>query len=237
MGHFDFLHGQAAYRDTPRAIERLESRHAFLVAPFTSEIAGQPVLDLGAQDGRWSYALARAGAARVVAVEARGDVAQDLARLPSDIHRDRITLRVADVFDALEAAIAAGETYGFVAVYGLFYHVMDHFRLLSLIRQLDPKVIVIDGDFNKRPLPVITLRMEDSTNPLNATPQVAGQKESLKGIPSRSALEMMAEALGYTVAWADWQRLPPEECNGVRDYFDSGDRKLLRATAILRPKP
>lgn len=235
LAFFDFLPRLAAYEDRGRSVDRMNRRHRFLIDAYADQIAGARVLDLGAHDGRWAYAMAGAGAETVVAIEARVAAAQGFADFPDTSLRAKVEMRIDDVFLGLEQAITAGETYDVVAVFGLLYHVMDHFRLLTLIKALDPSLVIIDSEFTKRSAPVITLVHERTDNALNAVPQFAGQQRAIKGIPSKSALEVMAMALGYTIEWADWANLPPDDRSGVRDYYLQDDRQYLRATCALRP--
>ena len=236
LAFFDFLPELAQYDGKENQIARLNKRFAFLVAPFLTDIAGARVLDLGARDGRWAYAFAGAGAAAVTAIEARADVAAQFQAFPETPFKGCVSVRVQDVFVGLQAAIAAKEQYDVIAIYGLLYHVMDHFRLLDLVRQLHPKLIIIDSDFVKQQGAIIRLVRERTDKNLNATPQIPGQSIAVKGIPSRAALEMMAQGLCYDVTWSHWDSLPPDQRSGVSDYYLSPDRNLRRATCTLRPQ-
>ena len=236
MGFFDFITDLPRYRDRPYAVPRLNQRHAFLIAPFAEQISGARVLDLGAHDGRWSYAFAGCGAREVIGIEARAELIADFADFPDAALRDRVQLRAADMFDALQQAVDAGERFDVIAVFGVFYHIMDHFRLLSLIRQLQPGLVIMDSEFNMRPKPVIRLMREATENVLNAAPQFEGQDRAVKGIPSRSALEMMADALDFDLSWSDWQSLPTDAREGVQDYFRPKGRDMRRATCSLWPR-
>ncbi len=235
MAFFDFLPELAQYEGRENQIARLNKRFEFLIAPFSKDIAGARVLDLGAHDGRWAYAFADAGAATVTAIEARAEVAAGFQNFPDPSLKACVTMRIQDVFVGLEAAIAAKEQYDVIAIYGLLYHVMDHYRLLDLVRQLDPRLIIIDGDFVKQQGAIIRLVRERTDKILNATPQIAGQAIAVKGIPSRAALEMMAQGLSYDVTCSDWDCLTPDQRSGVKDYYLSPDRNLRRATCVLRP--
>ncbi len=237
MAFFDFLRQVPGYADAPQSVERLNRRHPFLITDFGADIASARVLDLGAFDGRWAYAFAAAGASHVTAIEARATTTARLAQFPGDANRAKIDMRIADVFDGLQGVVDAGERYDVVAVYGLFYHIMDHFRLLQLIGQLQPKMIIIDGDFAKQQGAVIRLIKERTDNPLNAAVSQSGQPDTVKGVPSRAALEMMADALGYVAEWSDWGRLPADQRQAVKDYYMSPERSLRRGTCALRPKP
>lgn len=65
-GLFDFLTELPPYDDNETTIYRLNQRHKLIIDPFGPQIEGARVLDIAAHDGRWSYALAAAGAAEVV---------------------------------------------------------------------------------------------------------------------------------------------------------------------------
>ncbi|MEO0504274.1 MAG: methyltransferase domain-containing protein, partial [Pseudomonadota bacterium] len=175
MGFFDFIQDITGYGGDDTAVERLNKRHRMLVAPFADQLAGARVLDLGAHDGRWAYALAAAGAAEVVAVEARQDAVDRYADFPETPFKARVQMRCVDLWEALEQEVAAGERYDVVALFGIYYHVMDHFRLLQLIRQLGAPMILIDSEFALASGATITLVMEDTAKPSNATPQIDNQ--------------------------------------------------------------
>jgi len=237
VAFFDFLNKVPSYQDKPSRVERLNKRYAFLISDFADDIKDARALDLGAHDGRWAYAIAAAGAHSVTGIEAREALSKELDHVLDAEIKLRINMRVDDVFAGLEAAVAADETYDFIAIYGLFYHIMDHFRMLDLVRQLKPKLVVIDSDFTKQNGAVIRLVREDTENPLNASAVFEGQKKAIKGVPSRAALEVMADVLGFDTAWTDWGRLPQDQRRSVKDYFPSPDRALRRGTCVLRPKP
>ncbi len=230
---FDFLAAHPAYVDGEAAARRLNGRHRLIVDPNRSAISGAYVLDLGAHDGRWSYAFAAAGAERIVAVEPRADVLAGLRDFPDDTLRGRIEPVEADAIPALEQFLEDGERFDIVAVLGLFYHVIEHFRLLWLIRQMAPRLVIVDSEFALARAPVIELVRERTDNALNAVPQLPGQERAVKGVPSFAAMEAMADALNFDLAWEDPAVLG-EDHRGVSDYFrDKGTR---RAVCTLRPR-
>lgn len=235
MGAFDFIGGVARYRAAAQDIARLDLRHRFLVAPFHDVLQGARVLDLGAHDGRWSYALSQAGAAEVVGIEARPELIARLAEFPDTPARARIDLRHGDLHEALDAFARDGERFDVVALFGIFYHVMDHFRVLDRIRALGPRAVIIDGEFMKGANPFIQLVREDPTKDLNAAPQVPGQAMAIKGIPSGVAMERMAEALGFAHDWLDWDAVAPADRGPVGDYYRGEGARMIRRTCVLRP--
>lgn len=234
MGFFDFLPQVAAYAEDSGAVARLNERHRRIVAPLVPQIAGARVLDLAAHDGRWSLAFAGAGAARVVGIEGRQDLIDRFAQFPQSDFAARVELRCGDIFEGMEKAIAAGERFDVVAVLGILYHVMDHFRLFRLVRALGPRLLIVDSEFALRPGPVIVLGRERTDKVLNSIPQIAGQDRALIGIPSFPAMEAIADALDYNCDWLDWSDLPKGRRGPVADYFRPEVKR--RATCLLRPK-
>ncbi len=233
MGFFDFLASEPPYSQEPLSVLRLNRRHGFLIAPFTETIRGARVLDLAAHDGRWSLAFAAAGACEVVGIEGRAELVARFARWRHVPGHERVSLRRGDIFAALEEMVAEGTHFDIVALFGILYHVMDHMRLMLLVRALAPRLVIVDGEFLCRPGPVIGLVRERTDNPLNAMPQYPGQKVALKGVPSFPAFERIAEAAGFAVEWQDWSVLEKGRRQGVRDYFRPGD--MRRASCTLRP--
>lgn len=234
MGFFDFFGQMQDYAAKPQATGRMDLRHQFLIAPHVADIAGARVLDLGVHDGRWAYAFAAAGADTVVAVEARAALVARFRHFPDPALRDRVKMRCADVFAFLEKAVAARDTYDVIAVFGLLYHVMDHFRLLSLCQRLNPRLIIVDSEFVLQPGPVVHLIRERTDKVLNATAQVPGQRLAIKGVPSRTALIGMADALGYDADFADWSVVPQAARTPVREYYRVAG--MRRGTCVLRPR-
>lgn len=236
MAAFDFLASHSMYRSEDRSVARLNRRHDFLIEPFRAEIDGARVLDLGAHDGRWSIAFAQAGAASVLAVEGRAELLDDFNEMPDSPAKARVTLEVDDIFDQLDKLNRAQERFDVIALFGILYHVMDHFRLLRRCVELGPKLILVDSEFMQAKWGFIKLISENTGGDLNATPQIAGQTFAIKGVPSSMALQKMARALNYRVQWLDWESLPPEDRAGVQDYFRGPEEKKIRRSCALRPK-
>jgi len=219
MGFFDFINKIPPYSEKPEGDLRLNKRHQMIVEPFRGELDGARVLDLAAHDGRWSYALAEAGAAQVIGIEARQELVDRFERFPETDYKARVDLRQGDIFEALEGFIKAGETFDVVAVFGIYYHIMDHFRLLQLIRKVGAKVVLIDSEFSVRKMPLIELVFEKTSIDLCAAPQMPGQERAIIGIPSFTALNSMAKALDFDTVWTRSHEQFREDKRGVQDYF------------------
>lgn len=233
MGFFDFLAGHPAYAATAAPSRRLNKRHRMVVEPYLKELRDARMLDLGAHDGRWSYAFAAAGAASVVGIEARGQLIEQFAAFPDDDAKARVHLVEGDIFAALEHFAAENWRFDVIAVLGLYYHIMDHFRLLQLIRAATPRLVLIDGEFMLARSPMIQLVREKTGKPMNAAPQFLGQKRAVKGVPTFAAMEVMADALDYDLVWGD-ASLFANDTAGVKDYFRKD--RFRRAVCALRPR-
>lgn len=234
MPFFDFLKSNVRYADHPLNINRLNRRHEFLVAPYASEIAGKRVLDLASHDGRWSYALSAAGAGEVVGVEAREDQIAQFDRYPAGEVKDRVRFVPGDVYVELPRLVEEGQRFDVVAVYGLFYHVMDHYGLLKLVKQLGAELVIIDSEFYLHPDPVIRFATESTDSHLNTIAHDRDQDIAPVAVPSAAALETMATSLGYDVTWADWESVPVSERGGLRSYYRTAPSWKRRDTCALR---
>ena len=234
MGFFDFLAELESYADNPASISRMNARHGFLIEPLRNDIKDARVFDIASHDGRWAYAFADAGAKHVVGVEARQTLIDRFDSFPDEHLRQKVELRCNDLFDELDSEARKGETYDVVSVFGIFYHIMDHFRLLKAVHALRPKVIVLDSEFVDISNPVIQLVRENTGKDLNAVAQIEGQEMAVVGYPSFRALEVMADAIGYQVEWYDWNALPKDQRTGVQDYYRSTG--IRRGTCVMWPR-
>lgn len=235
MAGFDFLASHPRYRDDAETLARLNKRYDFLIEPFREDIKDAHVLDLAAHDGRWGIALAQAGAASVIGIEARPELVAQFDALGDIPAKARVTMEVDDIFDSLDKLLTNHQRFDVIVVFGILYHVMDHFRLLRQCVELGPKLILVDSEFMTGRWPFIKMLRERTDNQMNATPQIKGQTMAVKGVPSGVALERMAEALDCSVEWVAWEELAPEDRAGVQDYFRGPDEKKIRRSCTLRP--
>jgi len=232
--HFEFLRNLPPYSEEQNSVARLNNRHRLLIDPFLPQIQGSRVLDLACHDGRWAYALAAAGADEVLGIEARPELIERFDDFPDANFKSRIKLRCDDLFTALEDLVSRGEKFDVVTVFGIFYQIMDHYRLLCLIRRLKPKIIIIDGEFIMVDNAMFQILTEKTNNPLNAVPEHYKQKRIAVGVPSRHATEIMAETLDYEVSWLQAGLLLGEDREGMHDYFRYGRKQ--RGTCVLSVK-
>jgi Methyltransferase domain len=234
MEFFDFLQKEHRYSSTRNSVNRLNKRHRFLIEPYRSDIEGSSVLDIGAYDGRWAYALSAAGAREVVGIEAREESMAKFAAYPPGPVKDRVRFERGDVQEVLPRLAAEGGQFEVVALFGFLYHVMDHYNLLKMIARLRPRLVIIDSEFCTNPGAIIRLAREKTDNDHNSIAHVPGQSKVPVGIPSKRALTWMAASLGYDVEWADWETLKRRERRGLDGYFTKPPEWKRRGTCALR---
>ena len=235
MPFFDFIDTLPRYVDLDRPqANRLNLRRRFIIGPTKPAFKDARVLDLASHDGRWCYAFAAAGAREVIGFEGRRELIDTFEDFPDAQLKAKVTLHCTDIFDGLEAALEQGETFDVIGVLGIYYHIMDHRRLLKLISALKPKLVIIDSEFSTRPNPIIQLVQERTDNVLNALPEFEGQEVVVKGVPSFRAMELMAASTGFDLVWNDVSDIPKGRRGGVADYYRKTN--MRRATCFLRPQ-
>ncbi|MGR3491516.1 MAG: hypothetical protein ACU0DW_05610 [Shimia sp.] len=236
-GPFDFLNSSDRYGTDPKAVFRLNRRFEAIVAPFAKDIVNAKVVDLASHDGRWPFALVHAGAKEVIGLEGRQELIDQFDTYPDSAMKKRVEMRCCDIFDGLRTLKTEGYQPDVVAVFGIFYHITEQYLLLNLIKQLDPKLIIIDSEFARKANgPILRFAREKVDNHLNTIDRGSGTGEELVAVPSFKLMDTMAEVMGYEVEWVDWTKLPPAKREGVHDYFRSGDALRKRATVALRKK-
>ena len=225
------MQGWDGYRHAD--IARMNARYDFIVEPFAADIEGAKVLDIASHDGRWSYALAGAGAAQVHGIEARAELIEQFDAFPETDFKQRVTFKHGDLFEQLDRLIAEKAQFDVVALYGIFYHVMDHYGLLARVKKLCPNVVIVDSEFMSKSNPMVQINRERTDNVLNATGQLEDQETTLVGIPSVGAMERFAEVLEYRIEWSNWESLASDKRRGLRDYFR--ETQKCRRTCALFP--
>ena len=228
---FDFL-GQQGYK-APN-IARMNLRHKHLIEPHRQDFEGAQVLDLGSHDGRWSYALAGAGAQSVYGIEGRAELIEKYTEFPAAPFKDRVTLKCGDFIAELDRLIAQGETFDVVACFGVYYHTMQHYRMLLQMVALKPKLIIVDSIFSRATEPLIVVAREPTDNKRNTIAQVDNQRVAPIGRVSRPAMRIMAASVGYSMQQIPW-KVPQKQRKPVADYFSRFEDRVRLTLALRRP--
>lgn len=65
--------------------------------------------------------------------------------------------------------IALGNHFDVVAISGIFYHITEHYRLVTLAAQLRPNLMIIDSEFLSQSGPIIRFSREQTSKDMNST--------------------------------------------------------------------
>jgi len=204
---------------------RMQARHAMLVDGFRHVIADSTVLLLGAEDGRWCYSFAAAGALQVVGVEPCGELVERFSRLPDIGLRERIDLRNADVLEEMIAEAQAGRRYDVVVLFDVLEGAVPLHDWFMAIMALHPRLVIGDGLFATTNDPIMAL--ERPRRPIHGA-------TATRLIPSHGAIAMASRDAGFDLDWIDWGRLHDDGRLGLSDYYQNGSKS--RGSFTLMPK-
>jgi hypothetical protein len=221
----------AAHRD------RLNLRYQAIFAANRDVFEGASVLDLASHDGRWSLAALKTGAARVVGIEGRPEL---VASAESTFHhygiaRDRYRFVAGDLYDALAEVDLR---FDVVLCLGFLYHTLRYNELLSHIRRLEPRYLIIDTGVATEQEPVVRVQVESVVGRGHAiADRYSWHGLVLSGRPSLAALRMMLGAYGFEVeGMSDWTEMLSGNpgARHVPEYAE-GRRVTVRARALEAP--
>jgi hypothetical protein len=215
-------------------LNRLNARFKVFMEPFKKEFEGHNVLDLASHDGRWSYAALMLGAAHVTGIEARPELIKKGEHIfQKEAFRGRTRFIAGDVFEVMPDLQTRNVRFDVVLCLGLFYHVMDHFRLMKLMDGFHPRIIILDTGLIDDDKPYISLDTEPSDQFLN-TISAAGERDTLVGLVSKGGLRLMASSLGYEYRFLDWNAAKFSNKANLQDYFSGGLGQRRRYSVLLR---
>ena len=179
------------------ALNRTNARFRQFMEPMRNEIAGVSVLDLASHDGRWTYAALKLGASHVTGIEARPELIEKGRHLfDTPEFAGRYDFLVGDIFDVMPELQRKSQRFAVILCLGIFYHVMDHFRLLRLIRDFAPRLVILDTGLIDDDHPHIFLTAERNDNVMNAIPVSDDEKHSVVGLVSKGGLQTDVPCLG-----------------------------------------
>lgn len=212
---------------------RLKARTRHIVDANRDAIEGRRVLDIAANNGRWSYAAAAAGARSVVSIEGRQERIDDAHRYFDELGvRERIETNQGDMYEFLRTFrddVRAGKAEAVDSVFclGIYYHIMDHQGLLRAMTALEPETIIIDSGFVRSFRNSVHVQTEDPRDHLNALAVYPGQKAEPVGFVSLGLMIQMAWNVGYSCTPVLWDPATLENRPCVQDYM-MGLRYTLR---------
>jgi SAM-dependent methyltransferase len=209
--------------DDSRKHARCNARYERIISANLDAIAGKRILDLASNNGLWSYAALKAGASQVVGVEGRKELVEQAQKLLAGAGMTRFQFERGDIFDYLQQK----RSFDTIFCLGVFYHVCDHYRLLSLIARQEPQVIIIDSGFIRSFRNEVWIKSEEPARIKNALAKYPDQPMELAGQVSLGMMIQMAWNLGYSCRPVIWRRSEIADPNAVKDYV-AGRRFTVR---------
>jgi len=110
------------------------------------------------------------------------------------------------------------KTFDVVFCFGIFYHIMNHTILISEIKQLKPKHLIMDTGIDLSERAIIHVQEEDSTEPLRAIKKYSHQGKELRGFPSKSFIDLLLKNLGFSFTYYNWHDGKIKNWQGIKDY-------------------
>jgi len=231
--HYEFdLRGHRAPKDGLGANRnRQEQRARYVFEPlrraFGGSLSGKRVLDLGCNAGYFALGAVSLGCDFVLGLDARQfHVEQaNFVFAAKEIERSRYRFKAQDVDDI---DIGSEGPFEIVLCLGLLYHVSDPAGLVERIARINPQVLVVDTTLLPLPGSVLQLRREQPDDPRFAA------REQFVAIPTRRAVESIAEAAGYSVAalaprFSDYQAAEDYRAGRRRAFFCTKEPRLLES--------
>ncbi len=201
----------------------LNSRFHALIENNKKIIENSTILDLANHDGRWSLAALKNGAKKVYGIEGKKIlVEKGIENMKKyKIPENKYNFVVGDIFKEIEKIPA--KEIDIVFCFGIFYHVSNHMDLLTKIKKLNPKYLILDTEITKSKSPIVRFRKE----PYYTPDSTISFKKFIAGRPSQSALNMMLEALDFKVSYYDWKK-NVENWKGLEIYSSENSILLNR---------
>jgi len=223
-----FFSDRGVYNSDQRSMNRLNERYNHIIQPQLDHITGKKILDLGAHDGRWMWACLESGAKSVTGFEARkASVEAGKKSIPSLYHdyKNSFDFRIGDVFNLISKV--KPYKYDTILCLGLFYHILNHERMIALMASLKPEAIIIDSLLFNSIEAVSRFHYEQTSNPDMG---FSNNPETLVGTTSVGALNEFAKINGYGVEYIEWRADQINSQYQLNDYMAKE-----RFTCVLRP--
>jgi len=211
----------------------LNGRFKAIIESNLSIIKNSSILDIASHDGRWSFAALKNGAKSIVGIESRDHLVKNSYEnmikykiepnsyefIKNDIHKEIQNLKP--------------NQFDIIFCLDFLYHTIDHWFLLSQIKRLNPKFIIIDTRIDLSNERIIKLHVDYSEKEAHATSENILNSKVLVGTPSKSSLEMMLTCLGFdNIEYFEWKKNISNFKNLV-DYYH-GKRITVIAKNTLK---
>ena len=236
----DFFQTHSRFLDTSVTDtkgRRMATRYHMLIEKNREAITGKRILDLASHDGRWSFAALNAGAAHVWGIEAKSSLIkkahENLQHYGIEAARYRFSC--ADCLTQLQQ-IPTG-SIDTVFCFGFYYHTLSHFDILKEIQRIGARHLIMDTLLINNNQAIVQMAFDDPTQEGAAVALQNQEDKVLVGIPSKRAMELMLNNLGFDIQYHDWHNMMesansnhwPNYWHGIEDY-QKGRRFTFVAT-------
>jgi hypothetical protein len=214
---------------------RLNMRYEAIFGENRDLFPGARVIDIASHDGRWSLAALKAGAAEVIGIEGREDLVsaadENLGHYCED--DGRYEFIAGDIFEIVSKSTFKADV---VLCLGFLYHTLRYNELISRIREMGPRHLIVDTEVLPVNGPVVRLRRDAVELQQSAVqdPYSYGGK-AVVGKPSIGALKFLLEAYDFEIErFSDWGSLLRDNpsLRNVGGYA-SGERVTVRCVSRI----
>jgi len=213
------------------SLNHLNGRYDAIIDSNLEIIKNSSILDIASHDGRWSFAALKNGAKHVLGIEAREHLVNNAFQnmIEYDICKDSYQFIKNDIYSEIKKL--KSNQFDVIFCLDFLYHTIEHWNLLSQIKRLNPKFIIIDTRIDLSNERIIKLHIDNSEKEAHAASNEPLKKEILVGTPSKLALENMLTCLGFSnFQYFDWKKNIQDFRNLV-DYYHG---KRITVVASLR---
>ena len=223
-----FFDDYKQFFQTSKTVEHpnhLNGRFHAIIESNLDIIKDAKILDIASHDGRWSLAALKNGAKHVHGIEARSHLVENSIKNMKEygIDEDSYSFVCNDIHDEIKKLNP--NEFDVIFCLDFLYHTINHWYLLSEIKRLNPKYLVIDTRIDLSNERIVKLHVDYHEKEAHAHSSDSIQK-ILVGSPSKSALEMMLTCLKFgNFRYFDWKNKIKNFRNLV-DYY-TGKRVTL----------
>jgi len=211
---------------------RLNHRVSVLIEKNVDIIKGKNILDIASHDGRFSFAAIKYGANHVMGIEGRSQLVNSAISLMEKYHipKEKYTFIANDIHK--EITKIKPNTIDTVFCFGFFYHTIHQHDLLSEIKRLNSRHLIIDSNVYQSDLPLMKVRVEMGKDEGSAVHFKDNRKNgTLVATPSQSAIEIMLKTFGFRYKKYDWINEKITNTEFLGDYL-GGRRVTILAENI-----
>lgn len=228
-GFFDNFPDFQETSKTATKLNRLNMRYKAIIENNEHIISGSSILDIASHDGRWSFAALKNGASHVTGIEGRSHLVENANSIMKkySIPDHKYNFKVGDIHK--EILTLKPNTIDIVFCLGFFYHTIHNYFLLSEIKRLNPRYLILDTFIDPSTDSIIRVKLDDITNEANAIQNQQETSHVLVGFPSMPTLELMLKNLGFSFTYFNWHEKNILNWTYLGDYY-----KKIRITLLAK---